>query len=83
MINGKKVNIPSMLIKKGDEITIKETSRTVPYFVEAVQAIGRKEIPRWLNVDAAAFKGVVTDNPSRADAGADIEERLIVELYSK
>jgi len=83
LINGKKVNIPSMLVKKGDEIVIKESSRDVPYFMEVVQSIGRKEIPRWLNVDIASFKGVVTDTPSRADAGADIEERLIVELYSK
>ncbi len=83
LLNGKKVSIPSALVKKGDEITIKEKSRTIPSFVESIQAIGRKEIPRWLNVDPTTFKGVVTDLPVRSDITADVEERLIVELYSK
>lgn len=83
LLNGKKVNIPSLVVKKGDELSIKEASRTIPYFVEAVESVGRKEIPRWLNVEMSNFKGTVTDMPNRADAGSDIEERLIVELYSK
>lgn len=83
LINGKKVNRPSALVKKGDEVTIKEKSREIPNFVESIQAIGRKEIPRWLTVDPTTFKGVVTDMPARSDITADIEERLIVELYSK
>jgi len=55
----------------------------MPSFIEAIQSVGRKEIPRWLNVDATSFKGTITDIPARADIGVDIEERLIVELYSK
>ncbi|MCX6113288.1 MAG: 30S ribosomal protein S4 [Proteobacteria bacterium] len=82
-INGTKVNIPSMLVDKGDEIAIKEKSRAMPSFIEAMQAVGRKEIPRWLSVDTTSFKGSVTDIPARTDIGVDIEERLIVELYSK
>ena len=72
-----------MLVSKGDEIIIKEKSRTMPSFIEAMQSVGRKEIPRWLSVDVNGFKGSVTDVPARADIGVDIEERLIVELYSK
>jgi small subunit ribosomal protein S4 len=83
LLNGVKVNIPSMLVDKGDEVVIKEKSREMPSFVEAIQSVGRKEIPRWLNVDATSFKGTVTDVPARTDIGVDIEERLIVELYSK
>jgi len=83
LLNGKKVNIPSLLVKKGDEILIKEKSRTNPVFVENIQSLGRKEIPRWLAVDGSAFKGTVTDLPVRSDITADVEERLIVELYSK
>ncbi len=82
-LNGIKVNIPSMLVSKGDEIMIKEKSRTMPSFIDAMQSVGRKEIPRWLSVDVNGFKGSVTDVPARADIGVDIEERLIVELYSK
>ncbi|MFH1223911.1 MAG: 30S ribosomal protein S4 [Pseudomonadota bacterium] len=83
LLNGKKVNIPSLIVQKGDEIVIKEKSRAIIYFTEAMQSVGRKEIPRWLNVEAASFKGTVTDVPARSDIAADIEERLIVELYSK
>ena len=83
LLNGKKVNIPSALVRKGDEIVIKEKSRAIAGFVESMQAIGRKEIPRWLTVDPTTFKGVVTDLPVRSDITADVEERLIVELYSK
>lgn len=83
LLNGKKVNIPSALVRKGDEIVIKEKSRAIAGFVESMQAIGRKEIPRWLTVDSTTFKGVVTDLPVRSDITADVEERLIVELYSK
>jgi small subunit ribosomal protein S4 len=83
LLNGRKVNIPSMLVDKGDEVVIKEKSREMPSFIEAIQSVGRKEMPRWLNVDVTSFKGTITDVPARADIGVDIEERLIVELYSK
>jgi small subunit ribosomal protein S4 len=82
-LNGKKVNIPSLVVEKGDELLIKEKSRAVPSFVEAIQSIARKEIPRWINVEPDNFKATITDLPVRADMPTDIEERLIVELYSK
>jgi len=82
-LNGQKVDIPSLVVNKGDELVIKEKSRTVPAFVEAIQSIGRKEIPRWINVEPDLFRATITDVPLRADMPTDVEERLIVELYSK
>ncbi|MEI6093078.1 MAG: 30S ribosomal protein S4 [bacterium] len=82
-LNGTKVNIPSMIVDKGDEVVIREKSRTMPSFIEAIQSVGRREVPRWLNIDATSFKGTITDVPVRTDITVDIEERLIVELYSK
>jgi small subunit ribosomal protein S4 len=82
-VNGKKVSIPSMVLKKGDEISIKEKSRKIASVMECIQNIGRKEIPQWLVADAQNFKGSVKENPVRSDIAMDLEERLIVELYSK
>lgn len=83
LINGKKADIPSIILKKGDEVTIKESSRESNNFKEAIERVGRKEIPRWLSFDSASFKGTIVDMPTRSDISHDIEERLIVELYSK
>ncbi|MBN1114675.1 MAG: 30S ribosomal protein S4 [Oligoflexia bacterium] len=83
MINGRKANIPSQMVRKGDEITVNESSRTLPVIQQALEVIGRKEIPRWLSVNPAEFKAVVNELPVRTDVQLDVEERLIVELYSK
>lgn len=83
LLNGRKVNIPSLIVKKDDAISIKESSRKVAQILENVEAIGRKEIPNWLNVNAQEFKGVVSYVPERKDITIDVEERMIVELYSK
>ena len=82
-INGKKVNIPSLVVKKGDEIKIKEKSRTVTAVVENLENIGRKEVPRWLLTDPSNFTGTVKELPMRSDITMEFEERMIVELYSK
>lgn len=83
LLNGKKVNVPSIIVKKGDEIEIKEKSREVNYIKEAVENLGRKEMPKWLSFSADSFKGSILEMPTREDVQQDIEERLIVELYSK
>jgi len=83
LLNGRKVNIPSIVVNKDDVIIVKEKSRKVPQIVESIDAISRKEIPSWLTVNPAEFKGQVNILPSRQDITADIEERMIVELYSK
>ncbi|HSR53827.1 MAG TPA: 30S ribosomal protein S4 [Acidobacteriota bacterium] len=83
LVNGRKTNIPSFLVDVGDEISIREKSRTNPFILSAVEAIGGRGVPPWLTVDSENFKGEVIDLPSRDEIQAPVEESLIVELYSK
>lgn len=82
-VNGRKVNIPSYLVKKGDMVEVREKSKTSTRVAGALEAVKRREIPQWLELDSAAFKSRVRDLPSRDDITAPMEERLVVELYSK
>ncbi len=82
-VNGRKVDIPSFLVKPGDEITVKERSRKVSRIADALEAAERRERPQWLEVDKAEFKGIVRQLPTREDITTPIQEQLIVELYSK
>lgn len=81
-INGKKVDIPSLQVKVGDLIEVKEASRTSSKFKDLVEASTRVS-PKWLEVDLAAMKGRVVAIPDREDIDLEIAEHLIVELYSK
>ena len=83
LVNGKKVNIPSFLISVNDVITIKEKSRTNKYLVESMEAVARRGIPTWLELDKDAFKATVKALPNREEITMPIQEQLIVELYSK
>jgi small subunit ribosomal protein S4 len=82
-INGKKVNIPSYLVKAGDVVTIREKSRVNARIGEALEASQRRGIPDWLEVDRQSFTGKVKTLPLRADLTTPINEKLVVELYSK
>jgi len=82
-INGKKVNIPSYLIKSGDVIAIREKSKSSEKFVMIQDAIGGNPIPKWLEFDVENLVGRVVAMPTREDIDLDISEHLIVELYSK
>jgi small subunit ribosomal protein S4 len=82
-VNGRKVNIPSYMVSKGDLIEVKTKSRNVARVSAALEAVKRREIPQWLEIDSAGFKTRVRDIPSRDDVTAPMEERLVVELYSK
>jgi len=82
-LNGRKVNIPSLQVRVGDEVAVPEKSRKVPVIADAQQAIARRGCPAWIEVDGAAFKGVVKALPQRDDIQTPINESLIVELYSK
>jgi len=82
-VNGRKVNIPSYLISVDDVITIKEKSRTNSYLVESMEAVARRGIPTWLELDKDAFKATVKALPNREEITMPIQEQLIVELYSK
>ena len=82
-VNGKRVNIPSFLVAKGDVVEVREKSRNVARIGEAVENSKRREIPQWLELDAATQKARVRDLPARDDVTAPMSERLVVELYSK
>jgi small subunit ribosomal protein S4 len=82
-VNGRKVNIPSFLIKQGDAVEPREKSRNLDVIRGNMEHIGQKQIPEWLHVDATAMRGVVQTLPSRDDITMPIQEQLIVELYSK
>ncbi len=82
-VNGKKANIPSILLKAGDVVAVTEKSKGSEKIKEVLEAMSARPVPTWLDVDREALKGSVVRAPERDDIDLDIEERLIVELYSK
>lgn len=83
VVNGKKMNIPSYLVKKGDVIELREKSQKIAGIAEALGAVVRRGVPAWLEVEPSRFRGAVKAYPTRDDITAPIQEQLIVELYSK
>lgn len=84
LVNGKKVNIPSYQVKPGDEIALTERARTQLRVQEAATVFDTMDLrPSWLEVDAKKFAGTFKALPDRGDLPSDINEALIVELYSK
>jgi small subunit ribosomal protein S4 len=82
-LNGRNVNIPSILVKSGDVLEVPEKKRKTGVLVGAPQASARGGLPAWLDADGAAFRGTVKALPRREDIQTPINEDLIVELYSK
>ena len=82
-VNGKKVNIPSYMIKPGDVVEVREKSRKVQMIADALDAVVRRGVPPWLELEKDNFKGTVKGLPEREDLTMPIQEQLIVELYSK
>ncbi len=82
-INEKKVNIPSYLINEGDVIQPSEKSAKLQIITDAMEAVVRRGIPQWLDLDKEAVKGIVKSMPVREDLTMPMQEQLIVELYSK
>jgi small subunit ribosomal protein S4 len=83
LVNGKKVNIPSYLIKVEDVVEIKEKSRKVQCITDALSAVVRRGIPPWIELEKEGYKGLIKSFPAREDITMPIQEQLIVELYSK
>lgn len=82
-VNGKKVNIPSYQVHKGDVIQVREKSRKNEQIRQAVETAAGRGVPGWLELSAEQFRGAVQDLPKREDIRLPIQEQLIVELYSK
>ncbi|MDD2427124.1 MAG: 30S ribosomal protein S4 [Eubacteriales bacterium] len=78
-LNGKRASIPSMTVSPGDEISVRENSRSIQPFQELPNVI----VPDWLSADPANLKGSVLRIPERHEIDVDVEETLIVELYSR
>ena len=83
MINGEKVDIPSYLIKEGDIISIKESSKIKDIVKLSLETAEGRGVPQWISLDKTEIQAKVLKMPVREDIYADIKEHLIVELYSK
>jgi small subunit ribosomal protein S4 len=83
LVNGRKVNIPSYTVRAGDVISVREKSRQLGRVVSAMEGAQRRGVPDWAEVDREAVSGRVKVLPSRSDVTMPINEKLIVELYSK
>jgi small subunit ribosomal protein S4 len=83
LINGKRVNIPSYFVRVGDQISVKEQSRQMARVLTAMEGAQRRGVPEWAEVDRDAYSGRIKLMPTRSDITMPINEKLIVELYSK
>jgi small subunit ribosomal protein S4 len=83
MVNGKVVDIPSYRVKPGDVIEVKPDSRKIPFIEENLSKVEHRGVPEWLELDADNFKGRLLKVPERHEIPIEVEEHLIVELYSK
>lgn len=83
MVNGRPVNVPSYLLKPGDLVAVREKSRKLAVIHEAMRRLKDEAILPWLRVDKAKMEGQFMEKPSRQDIPIQIQENLIVELYSK
>jgi len=83
LINGKPFNIPSYLLKAGDEVCVKEGSRKITRIMGAIEMVARRGVPHWLELDKDNFKASIKMLPVREDLTMPVQEQLVVELYSK
>ena len=83
LVNQTKVNIPSCLVKPGDVIQLREKSKKVVRILEALEGVARRGVPQWLELDKEQLKGSIKGLPTRGEVTIPIQEKLIVELYSK
>jgi small subunit ribosomal protein S4 len=83
-VNGRKVNIPSFIVKPGDEVAVRESSKNNPTILSSRDATAHAPAPSWMDVDREALKGKINSAPRRDElVQIPINEQLIVELYSK
>ena len=83
LVNGKRINIPSYVVKAGDVIEIKEKFKSAQRYKDVLEVTAGRTVPAWLEVDHEALRGTVKEIPSRDQIDVPVNEMLIVELYSK
>jgi small subunit ribosomal protein S4 len=82
-VNGRKMNVPSYVVGAGAVVSVKDKSKTNPLIAGAVETAKGRGIPAWLELNASEFQGKVVTLPKREDVALQVNEKLIVELYSK
>jgi small subunit ribosomal protein S4 len=83
LVNGRKATIPSMVLRQGDLVTVREKSRKVERISGSLETLEGRSVPQWLETDKENFAGTVKAMPAREDITMPIQEQLIVELYSR
>jgi len=83
LVNGRKVNIPSYLIKIGDIVEVRGKSQKIQDIVDSLDTVVRRGVPQWLDLEKENQKGIIKGFPIREDLTMPIQEQFIVELYSK
>ncbi len=83
LVNGRRVTIPSYIVKAQDSVEVKEASRSNSAIMESLDKVEHRGLPTWIEIDSAAFKGRVLHVPAREEIQLPVKEQLIVELYSK
>jgi small subunit ribosomal protein S4 len=82
-VNGRKVNIPSFQVKVGDAVEVRERSKKIQLIQDSMDAVVRRGIPQWLDLEKDNLKGLIKSLPVREDLTMPMQEQLVVELYSK
>jgi len=82
-LNGRPVNIPSILLRSGDVVAVKSASRELLVINAALESAKRRTFPSWLELDAQKFSGTVKSLPTRDEVSLPIQDQLIVAIYSK
>jgi len=82
-VNGKVLNIPSYQVRGGDVVDIRDNSKCQQRIKDALQVTEQYGFPSWVDVDVQQMKGIFKSNPDRSELGSDLNEQLVVELYSK
>ena len=82
-VNGRRVTIPSVMLKAGDVVEVQPKSRELTEIVGAIEGAKKRRVPAWLEMDAANFKATVRTLPSKEEMAIPVQEQLVVALYSK
>jgi small subunit ribosomal protein S4 len=83
LVNGRKATSPSMLVRTGWKLALREKSQKVTRIIAALETVESRSVPQWIELDKETFSGTVMQMPVRDDITIPIDEQLIVELYSR